>query len=86
MFTLLAAIIFHNFWAATRPQNMNQQINFMKNLSIAGGMLVLAAFGPGAISIEARRLAASHGHVPAWRATRSAPSRPFRRRAPGARR
>ena len=34
---------------------MMQQINFMKNLSIAGGMLVLAAFGPGAIGIDARR-------------------------------
>ncbi|NVP54827.1 DoxX family protein [Mycoplana rhizolycopersici] len=27
----------------------------MKNLTIAGGFLVLAAFGPGAISIDARR-------------------------------
>ena len=34
---------------------MMQQINFLKNLSIAGGMLVLAAFGPGTISVDARR-------------------------------
>jgi putative oxidoreductase len=34
---------------------MMQNINFMKNLSIAGGMLVLAAFGPGALSIDAKR-------------------------------
>ena len=34
---------------------MGQQISFMKNLSIAGGMLVLAAFGPGALSLDARR-------------------------------
>ena len=38
---------------------MGQQINFMKNLAIAGGMLVLAAFGPGRLSVDARRLAAA---------------------------
>ena len=33
---------------------MGEQISFMKNLSIAGGMLVLAAFGPGSLSLGAR--------------------------------
>jgi putative oxidoreductase len=55
VFTVLAALIFHNFWAATEAMRMSQQTNFMKNLSIAGGMLVLAVFGPGALSIDARR-------------------------------
>lgn len=32
-----------------------QSIMFMKNLSMAGGFLVLAAFGPGSLSIDARR-------------------------------
>ena len=54
-FTLLAAFIFHAFWSAPAAQQMMQQINFLKNLSIAGGMLVLAAFGPGTISVDARR-------------------------------
>ncbi len=58
VFTLLAAFLFHNFWAADAASQMMQQINFMKNLSIAGGMLVLAAFGPGSIGVDARRLAA----------------------------
>ena len=58
VFTLLAGFIFHNFWAAPAADQMAQQINFMKNLSIAGGMLVLAAFGPGRLSLDARRLAA----------------------------
>ena len=57
-FTLLAALIFHNFWAAAPAQFVAQYVNFMKNVSIAGGMLVLAAFGPGAISLDARRRAA----------------------------
>ncbi len=54
-FTLLAALIFHNFWAAPEAQHMAQSINFMKNVSIAGGMLVLAAFGAGAYSLDAAR-------------------------------
>ena len=57
-FTLLAAFIFHAFWAAPEAARTMQQINFLKNLSIAGGMLVLAAFGPGRLSVESRRLAA----------------------------
>lgn len=55
VFTVLAALIFHNFWAATEAMRMSQQTNFMKNLSIAGGMLVLAVFGPGALSLDAKR-------------------------------
>ena len=37
---------------------MMQNTQFLKNLSIAGGMLVLAAFGPGALSVDAKRGAA----------------------------
>ncbi len=54
-FTFVITFIFHNFWAVPAADQMAQQINFMKNLSIAGGMLVLAAFGPGTISVDARR-------------------------------
>lgn len=32
-----------------------QAINFQKNLAMAGGFLVLAAYGAGALSIDARR-------------------------------
>lgn len=52
IFTLLAGIIFHNFWAAEAAQKMAQQINFMKNLSITGGMLMVFAFGPGRLSVD----------------------------------
>ena len=54
-FTLVAALVFHNFWAAAPAQFIAQYVNFMKNVSISGGMLVLTAFGPGSISIDARR-------------------------------
>ena len=58
-FSLLAGVIFHNFWAVPQAEQMMQQINFMKNLAIAGGMLVVAAFGPGRLSLDARRLASA---------------------------
>jgi len=52
VFTLLAALLFHNFWAVEAAQKMNQQINFMKNLAITGGMLMAFAFGPGRYSVD----------------------------------
>ncbi len=55
VFSVLAACIFHTYWAVPADQVMVQQINFWKNISIAGGFLVLAAFGAGAISIDAKR-------------------------------
>ena len=55
MFTVIASLIFHNFWAVPEAQKMVQNLMFMKNLSIAGGLLVLAAIGPGGWSLDARR-------------------------------
>ena len=54
-FTLLASLIFHNFWAVPDAERMVQNLMFMKNISIVGGMLMLATFGPGAWSLDARR-------------------------------
>jgi len=51
-FTILAALIFHDFWAVEAAQKMNTQIHFMKNISIAGGMLMVFAFGPGRFSVD----------------------------------
>lgn len=58
-FTLLTAFIFHAFWSAPDAAvRAMQEINFLKNLSIAGGMFVLAAFGPGRFSLAPRPAAA----------------------------
>jgi putative oxidoreductase len=61
-FTIAAALVFHNYWAAPADQQMMQQINFFKNIAIAGGLLFVYAFGPGAYSLDARSRRA-HGDV-----------------------
>ncbi len=53
-FTAVAAVFFHNYWAAPAEQVMMQQINFFKNLAIAGGLLFVATSGPGRFSLDAR--------------------------------
>jgi len=48
-FTLLSAVIFHNNFA-----DQIQMIMFLKNLSIAGGLLLLVVNGAGSISLDRR--------------------------------
>jgi putative oxidoreductase len=46
----------HNFWAVTDPMTRQMQmINFMKNLSMMGGALLISQFGAGPWSLDARR-------------------------------
>ena len=45
---LLTAVIFH-----TAFTNQNQMINFLKNLTMAGGFLVLATVGSSRLSVDA---------------------------------
>jgi|HubBroStandDraft_1064217.scaffolds.fasta_scaffold12270_4 putative oxidoreductase len=49
-FSLLTALTFHRNFA-----DQQQLINFLKNVSIAGGFLLLLANGPGPLSIDQRR-------------------------------
>lgn len=50
LFCLASAAIFHTNFA-----EQMQMIMFMKNLAMAGGLLLLYVHGPGAWSIDARR-------------------------------
>jgi putative oxidoreductase len=49
-FCLLAALLFHLDFG-----DQMQMISFMKNVTIAGGFLVLAGAGPGAFALDNRR-------------------------------
>ena len=55
LFTLAASVLFHKFWAAPADQAFVQQLMFMKNLSVAGGLFIVAALGAGSFSVDARR-------------------------------
>ncbi|HED34882.1 MAG TPA: DoxX family protein [Gammaproteobacteria bacterium] len=48
-FTLVAGVIFHSDFA-----DQMQMILFMKNMSIAGGLMLLTVYGSGKLSIDAK--------------------------------
>lgn len=52
VFSLLAGFLFHAYWAVPEAQRMNDFNSFWKNVAIAGGMLMVIAFGPGRFSID----------------------------------
>jgi putative oxidoreductase len=54
-FTVLASVLFHNFWAMPKEQQFMQQLMFMKNLAVTGGLLFVFAYGAGTLSLDARR-------------------------------
>lgn len=55
VFTAVASFFFHNYWGVPAEQAGMQQLLFNKNMAVIGGLLAFAAFGPGALSVEARR-------------------------------
>lgn len=58
LFTVVAAIFFHAYWALPADQAMMQQLMFNKNMGITGGLLAFAAFGAGSWSVDGRHKAA----------------------------
>ncbi len=54
VFTAIVTVFFHNFWAMPEAQKMMQQIQFLKNLALIGGLLMVMAFGPGRLSVDKR--------------------------------
>jgi len=50
-FTLAASVLFHNYWAMPAEQAYVQQLMFMKNISVAGGLLMIVALGGGSFSL-----------------------------------
>lgn len=53
VFSVATGVIFHGAIG-----DQNQLIHLMKNFALAGGLLQVAAFGAGALSLDARRGAA----------------------------
>ena len=52
IFTLVANIAGHAYWAVPAEQAFVTQLLFFKNIAVAGGLLVLSSVGAGKFSIE----------------------------------
>ncbi len=52
LFTVPATFIFHAYWGVPADQVLNQQIHFMKNLAILGGLLSLISHGSGRYAFD----------------------------------
>lgn len=54
LYTLVTAMIGHRFWLFADAARIDAMINFYKNFSIAGGLLLLCITGPGKYSVDRR--------------------------------
>ena len=56
LFLIPVTLIMHKFWTVHDAMMAQMQmVMFMKNLAILGGALIISQFGPGPISLDARR-------------------------------
>ena len=54
VYTLATAMIGHHYWTMVDGARMENMINFYKNVSIVGGLLLLSVTGAGKYSIDRR--------------------------------
>ena len=74
VFLVVITPIFHGFWRMDGAARAANHINFMKNLTILGGFLLLYALGPGRFSVDGalrrrplqREPASPRGAIPAY--------------------
>lgn len=52
VFTAMAGLIFHNFWAVPAVEASNQMTHFLKNVCILGGLVYVLVHGSGPLSIK----------------------------------
>ncbi|NYZ11679.1 DoxX family protein [Azospirillum sp. RWY-5-1] len=55
VFTVVATLIAHRFWAVAPEQAQMQTIQFMKNLAIVGGLFALVSAGGGRYGVDGFR-------------------------------
>jgi putative oxidoreductase len=51
-YVVIATLMAHRYWEYDAAQYVPQMINFFKNAAIIGGLLFVAAFGPGRYSVD----------------------------------
>jgi putative oxidoreductase len=46
-FTLLASLLYHNYWSMAADQQVVQQLLFSKNMALVGALLLIGVIGAG---------------------------------------
>lgn len=59
LFLIPTTLLFHDFWASPPEQVVAQRTNFLKNLAIMGGMLMVWTLGPGRYALAREASAAA---------------------------
>jgi len=67
VFLVPVTLVFHNFWAVPAAQQQMEMANFLKNLGIGGGLLIVFGRGAGAFSVDSSRAPASGEPITATR-------------------
>jgi putative oxidoreductase len=52
VFSAVAAFSFHRYWSMPPASQGTDLLFFWKDLGLAGGMLMIVAFGPGRLSVD----------------------------------
>ncbi|MGD0401767.1 MAG: DoxX family protein [Candidatus Acidiferrales bacterium] len=55
LYLIPVTFLFHNFWAMQGAEQQQNMINFLKNVAIMGGLVILATNGAGPYSVDHAR-------------------------------
>jgi putative oxidoreductase len=55
LFLIPTTLVYHDFWAYTGVARTTQTLQFLKNLAIIGGLLMVCAYGSGPLGLDGRR-------------------------------
>lgn len=61
VFLIPTTLIFHDFWRHEGQEQQVQMIQFVKNLAILGGVLLVASLGPGGCCVFDKQKAEASG-------------------------
>lgn len=64
VYTLILALIFHPYWMAGGAEAGTQHALFFGHVSMMGGMLYVAAYGSGPLSVDEAVQSGAHRHFP----------------------
>ena len=55
VYTLIASYYFHNFWTFEGQEAVMQRNQFLKNMAVVGGLLIVTSVGPGRFGLDRQR-------------------------------